>query len=90
MTEDHLNTFSLIHSNIRSLPKHFEDFTDYLELLTHKFSVIGLTETWLKPHNFDLFELKHYNSFHKYREKQSGGGITFYIQEDIEFTIRDD
>ena len=90
VTEDHLNTFSLLHFDIRSLPTHFDDFTDYLELLTHKFTVIGLTETWLKHHNFDLFELKHYNSFHKYREKQSGGGVTFYIQEDIKFTIRDD
>ena len=40
VTEDHLNTFSLIHFNIRSLPKHFDDFTDYLELLlTHKFII---------------------------------------------------
>ena len=88
--EDHLNTFSLLHFNIRSLPKHFDDFTDYLELLTHKFTIIGLTETWLKPHNIDLFELKHYNSFHRYTENQSGDGVTFYIQEDIEFTVRDD
>ena len=90
MKEDQLNTFSLLHFNIRSFPKHFGDFTDYLELLTHKFTIIGLTETWLKPHNIDLFELKHYNSFHSYRENQSRGGVTFYIQEDIEFTVRDD
>ena len=90
MKEDQLNTFSLLHFNIRSLPKHFGDLTDYLELLTHKFTIIGLTETWLKPHNIDLFELKHYNSFHSCRENQSRGGVTFYIQEDIEFTVRDD
>ena len=55
-----------------------------------RFTIIGLTETWLKPHNIDLFELKHYNSSHRYRENQSGGGVTFYTQGDIEFTVRDD
>ena len=88
MKEDHLNTFSLLHFNIRRLPNIL--ITDYLDLLTHKFTIIGLTEIWLKPHNIDLFELKHYNSFHRYRENRSGGGVTFYIKEDIEFTVRDD
>ena len=45
---------------------------DYRQTSNISRTVMGLTETWLKPHNFDLFKLKHYNSFHKYREKQSG------------------
>ena len=67
--EDHLNTFSLLRFNTKSLPKHFDDFRDYLELLTHKCTIIGLTETWLKPHDIDLFELKHYSSINIEKSK---------------------
>ena len=41
------NVFSVCHMNIRSMSKNIKEFETYLDLLKHKFTVIGLTETWL-------------------------------------------
>ena len=41
------DTFSIMHVNIRSINNKFDDFTEYLRSLDHKFSIIGLSETWL-------------------------------------------
>ena len=39
------NTFSLTHINIRSLPANLNNFENYLEGLSFKFSVLGFSET---------------------------------------------
>ena len=54
------NVFSLCHMNIRSMGKNIHQFETYLDLLKHKFTVIGLTETWLKESNCDLYGIKGY------------------------------
>ena len=42
------DTFSLLHINIRSISKHFDDLQILLDNQSkHSFLVIGLTETWL-------------------------------------------
>ena len=41
------NKLSLFHQNIKSLPKHIDDFESYINSLHIKFSFIGLSETWL-------------------------------------------
>ena len=38
----HLNSFSVLHLNIRSMKKHFEAFQNFMESLDLKFSVICL------------------------------------------------
>ena len=48
---------SLLCYDIRSLPKHFPEFQTLLESLKHNFDIIGLTEAWLSPLNFDLYSL---------------------------------
>lgn len=42
------DSLSFFHLNIRSLPKHFDELTDYLSLFSIQFKIIALTETWLK------------------------------------------
>ena len=54
-----LNSFSVLHLNIRSMKKHFQDFHNFIESLNSKFSAICLSETWLQAHaisdsNFQL------------------------------------
>ena len=39
------DNFSLLHLNIRSIPKNLNNLTLYLETIQHKFSVIGITES---------------------------------------------
>ena len=74
--------FSLIHFNIRSLRKHFDDLYCYLESLDHVFDVIALSETWLKEtDNLNFFTLP---NFHPpivlNRPHDEGGGIALYIK----------
>ena len=49
------NNLSFIHTNIRSAPCNLKRFDTYLDTLDHSFSFIGLTETWFKNDNKDLY-----------------------------------
>ena len=48
------NEFSLMHLNIRRLPKNIGKLCDFLSLTDNKFTIIGLSETWLHSDNVDL------------------------------------
>ena len=51
------NDLSVIHVNIRSLPRNGTTLVAYLSTLNHKFSVICFSETWLTSDRFmeDIF-----------------------------------
>ena len=75
--------------NIRSMSKNIKEFDTYLDHLKHKFTVIGLTETWLKESNGDLYSLKGYHLIEKHRESQ-GGGVAVCIEEHLSYFERRD
>ena len=83
--------FSFLQLNIRSLPHNLVKLTDYLSCLNIKFSVIGISETWLNDssHSVDISGFKY---LHKYRQNRTGGGIGLYkiISNDLEFKLRED
>ena len=58
------NHFSLIHINARSLSKNFEEISNYLSLLNHEFSVIGISETWLTNSTSDNLICQTLSLFH--------------------------
>ena len=64
--------FSVLYLNIRSILNKHEDIVAYLDSLTYKFSVIGLTETWLKKENINDFPLSCYNFIGKACENRPG------------------
>ena len=43
------NAFSVLHFNIRSMKKNFENVQEYLKNLSASFSAICLSETWCEP-----------------------------------------
>ena len=55
---------SLMHLNVRSIPKNIDKLNNYLLLLDIQFSIIGLTETWLKKETSELYEHSEYKSIH--------------------------
>ena len=58
MTKDSKDKeFSSLHLNIRSIHNKFYDLKAYLNSLEYKFSIIGLSETWLNPDNINKFPL---------------------------------
>ena len=82
---------SLIHLNIRSLPKHFDNFQDLLNSLKCRFKIIGLSETRLTsssciPHNL---ELEGY-SLTSNRTEASAGGTSIYVCNTLSYKLRND
>ena len=69
-------SFSVLHLNIRSKQKNLRSQENYLEALDHKFTAIGISESWLKEYNVDRHVLDGYKAVHKYRPLRSGGGVS--------------
>ena len=80
---------TLIHFNIRSLSKHFEQLKDILHSLC-EFSLIALSETWLKNTSPDMFSLPGYSLITNNRSGKRGGGVALYIHSDIHYDVRED
>ena len=57
--------------------------------LNHNFSVISISETWLKQYNKTLYNIKGYTHVSQIREKQTGGGVSMFINNDIKYDVRD-
>ena len=89
-TSLHKNKFSLLHANLRSMPRNFSAFSDYIDTLKHKWTCIGITETWLTENNHDLYNLNGYRFINRHRTNKSGGGVGLFIPENIDFSIRTD
>jgi hypothetical protein len=81
--------FTVMHLNIRSLTRNIENLSDYLLCLAHKFSIIGLPETWLNE-NSCLTQIPGYNFVSQNRIGQSGGGVACYLDSKYHYKIRSD
>jgi hypothetical protein len=81
---------SILHLNIRSSRQNFSAFNTFLHLLDHPFSLLGLTETWLKPHNAQLFNIDGYTHEISTRDSKTGGGLSLYVKETLEYKVRHD
>ena len=58
--------------------------------MDHKFTAIGISKSWLKEYNFDRHVLDGYKAVHKYRSLRSGGGVSIFIQDSLEYLTRED
>ena len=83
------NCFSLLHLNIRSLPRNYDNFTRFLANVDSKFSIMGVTETWLKDSGYSL-DIEGYDFIPNPRPSRIGGGVGIYVDNDLEFKLRPD
>ena len=74
-----INNFSLFHLSIRRVPANLSSLLSDMENFDHRFSVIGLTETWLNPSNIDAHGIDGYNHVGNTRSNQHGGGVSLLI-----------
>ena len=81
---------SMIHLNIRSAIKNLGKFEMYLSNLKHTFPIIAISESWIKNHNVDTCNMYGYQSEHNYRPNKGGGGVSLFIKNGIEYTLRHD
>ena len=59
-------------------------------LLNHDFTVIGLSETWLKDADSDLYGLSGYKVMGHHRVNRAGGGSAVCVQDHVYFKERPD
>ena len=81
---------TVIHHNTRSLPANLNEFNIFLEEIKHDFSIIGMSETWLKEDNVDLYGINGYDSYHNVRHYRRGGGVCLFVKHNITCNRRDD
>jgi hypothetical protein len=84
------NSFSLFHFNIRSIARHANEMDVFLSKLNTKFSVIGLTETWLTDLNCDLYDLDDYVHHKQIRNGKRGGGVSIFAAKNLDSIFRED
>ena len=58
--------FSMLHLNIRSLQKNFENLFNLFMTLKFEFKIICITQTWYSDNsmNHDIFEVPQYKNIH--------------------------
>ena len=83
-------TLSFCHLNIRSIKQTLSNFVTYLKCLSFGFSIIGLTETWMRDDICDLHSIEGYELFEKHRSNKSGSGVGLFVAEKMEFVKRND
>ena len=82
--------FSFLHCNARSLSKNHENLDILLSSVQHKFSVIGISETWLNIKSPPLFAIEGYTQIRKDRGYGRGGGVLMYVSDNLSFKPRND
>ena len=82
------DTFALLHFNIRSINKHFEELQLLLNYHNKQtFPVIALTETWLSSNSTQPFTLNGYELFVNNRLNMMDGGVALDVPQCFEFTV---
>ena len=74
-----------MHLNIRSSPKNTDKLNNYLLSLDIQFSIISLTETWLKDETSELYELPECKGIHLSRPSRKGG-VFLYVHQNYDYT----
>ena len=75
---------SFLHLNIRSLSRNLCNLTNLLSNINTKFSIVGISETWLK-NSSHLVDIDGYNFVQNHRTDKCGGGVELYLSLDLEF-----
>ena len=83
-------SFSVLHSNIRSFFTNVPDLLTMMSSIEFDFSVICLSETWLNSHNCDSATISKYNHEYRHRTQQVGGGVSIFLRDNLEYSVRDD
>ena len=82
-----LISFSLFHLNARSLVKNQDALAHLLTNINHKFSVLAITETWLKESNVNDLSFEGYNFVSNHRADKIGRGVGLFIDQIFSYKI---
>ena len=79
-----IDSLILIHINIRSLNKNFDELYDFLQILPFTPDVICLFESRIKDHPLINIEISNY-TFINTSPNSSAGGVSMYVQNKLKF-----
>ena len=79
--------FSVIHFNSRSLHSNFAKIKDYLNQLQQRFTVIAISETWLRDSKELLDGLEGYEMFWQNRIDKRGGGVALFVMSSLKCKV---
>ena len=82
--------FSVIHINARSMKNKFDDIQNLLAVSGVNWSLICISETWLKQNQIEHFNMEGYNVFASCRENSEGGGTLIYVNKRYDVKERKD
>ena len=78
---DNDNKLIIIHHNIRSFNKNYDNLSLMLSNCTFDIDIIILTETWFTE-NF-CTEISGYTGFHIFRPVKGGGGVSIFVRAEL-------
>ena len=82
------NSLNVIHMNIRSCNRNFDEFPIFINQTGVEFPVIVLTETWLTAES-DWLNILGYRAFHSIRGARALGGVTILVSDRINSDKKD-
>ena len=75
---------SIIHLNVRSLKNKFDTFQTFLVNTGVEWSIVCVSETWLKPDLLKYFNMNNYELFASCRLSGEGGGTAVYVHNSLQ------
>ena len=66
-----IDSLSMLHSNIRSIPDHFLQLTSLLNNLNIELKIISISETWIKPFHIN-YNIPNYSLEQDFRLHKGG------------------
>ena len=81
---------SVLHLNIRSLRKHFDELCNLLYSTPLEFNSIACIEKWITPQaDPNQFQISGYMITDN-RISSIGGGVALFLKEDVDYCLRED
>ena len=84
------NDLNLLHLNIRSANKNFEQLSLLLDKIEIDSFVIGLTETWFTDNPHTIHSLSKHNLIFNNRVNRRGGGVALYVPIHFHYIVLND
>ena len=84
------NGFSVLHLNARSIRNKFDEIQNFMAVSGVNWSVVCISESWLKTDEVENFALENYNAFASCRKNGGGGGSLIYVNKKFEMKERKD
>ena len=78
VVQSQVGNFFIMHENIHSFGKFFDEFHSFASELNHAADVIVLSETWFSVNT--CHDVQGYTGFHTYGADKTGGGVSVFIR----------